>query len=288
MAPNLLTATHGAGRTTDSGNRSPQAFFALVFVLSIPFWVVGAATGRQLTADLPISSFIWICPVIAAAILVYRVLGTAGVVALLRRSFDYERIQVKVWYVPTILLLPGMYVATYWVMHALGLPLPSVQFSLLAALAWFLAYFVAGQCEELGWSGYALDPLQARWTALGASLLLGAVWVAFHLVPLVQGHRSPEWIAWWALATLALRVLYTWLYNNTGGSVFATALFHATGNLAQIGPFLDFGPGGFPLDAQRIAALLLTVLATVVALVWGPRTLTRLSAAAPCHSWQNG
>jgi hypothetical protein len=100
------------------------------------------------------------------------------------------------------------------------------------------------------------------------------VWAAFHFVPHVQGHRAPEWIAWWSLATVALRVLFTWLYNNTGGSVFATVLFHATGNLAQIGPFLDFGPGGNPLAAQRIAALLLVAVAVVVTVVWGPRTLT--------------
>jgi membrane protease YdiL (CAAX protease family) len=267
------------------GHRSPLAFFALVFALSVPFWLVGAATGLQLTPNLPVSSFIWLCPVIAAAILTYRANGGAGVVALLRRAFDFDRIQVKTWYIPTLLLLPGVYAATYLMLRGSGLPAPVSQLPLLAAVAWFLAYFVAGQCEELGWSGYALDPLQARWSALGASLILGAVWVAFHLVPLVQANRAPEWIAWWSLATLAQRVLFTWLYNNTGGSVFATVLFHTTGNLTQIGPFLDFGPGGYPLAAQRIAALLLALLALVVVLVWGPRTLGReqvkRSAGAP-------
>jgi membrane protease YdiL (CAAX protease family) len=261
--------------TTDPGDRSPLAFFVLVFVLSVPFWAVGAATGLQLTPDLPVSSFIWVCPVIAASLLVYREHGTAGVAALLRRAFDFARIQAKVWYVPTVLLLPGIYAATYGVMRLVGLPLPTVQFPALAALSWFFGYFIADQCEELGWTGYALDPLQARWSALGASLLLGAVWVAFHLVPLLQGHRAPEWIAWWSLATVALRVLYTWPYNNTGGSVFATVVFHATGNLAQIGPFLDFGPGGYPLAAQSIAALLLVTAAVGVTVVWGPRTLAR-------------
>ena len=254
-------------------------FFVLVFVLSVPFWIVGAATGLQLTPDLPVSSFIWVCPVIAASLLVYRENGTAGVAALLRRSVDYARIPGKIWYVLTVLLLPGIYAATYGVMRLVGMPLPTVQFPVLAALSWFLGYFVAGQCEELGWSGYALDPLQARWTALGASLLLGTIWAAFHFVPHVQGHRVPEWIAWWSLATVALRVLYTWLYNNTGGSVFATVMFHATGNLAQIGPFLDFGPGGYPLEAQRIAAVLFVVVAVVVTAVWGPRTLARYRVA---------
>jgi membrane protease YdiL (CAAX protease family) len=268
-----LPATHGAASTTEPRDRSPLAFFVLVFMLSVPFWAVGAVTGLQLTPDLPVSSFIWVCPVIAASLLVYRESGTAGVVALLRRSVDYARIRVKGWYVPTVLLLPGIYAATYGAMRLLGLPLPTVQFPVLAALGWFLGYFVAGQCEELGWSGYVLDPLQARWTALGASLLLGAVWAAFHFVPHVQGHRAPEWIAWWSLATVVLRVLYTWLYNNTGGSVFATVVFHTTGNLAQIGPFLDFGPGGYPLEAQRIAVLLLLAVAAVVTVGWGPRTL---------------
>jgi membrane protease YdiL (CAAX protease family) len=276
MALTPLPASHGAMPTIDPGSRSPGAFVVLVFVLSVPFWAVGAATGLQLTADLPVSSFIWVCPVIAASLLVYRENGAAGVAALLRRAFDVARIRVKkAWYIPIVLLLPGIYAATYGVMRLVGLPLPAAQFPVFAALGWFLAYFIAGQCEELGWSGYALDPLQDRWSALGASLLLGAVWVAFHLVPLLQAHRAPEWIAWWSLATVALRVLYTWLYNNTGGSVFATVVFHTTGNLAQIGPFLNFGPGGYPLEAQRIAALLLAAVAVMVTVFWGPRTLAR-------------
>src|SRR5688500_16149692 len=114
--------------------------------------------------------------VIAASLLVYREHGTAGVTTLLRRAFDVARIRAKVWYVPTVLLLPGIYASTYGVMRLMRLPLPAVQVPLLAALIWFLAYFIAGQGEELGWSGYALDPLLARGNALGASLLLGAVW----------------------------------------------------------------------------------------------------------------
>jgi membrane protease YdiL (CAAX protease family) len=48
--------------------------------------------------------------------------------------------------------------------------------------------------EELGWSGYAIDLLQARWGALGAGILLGSVWAVWHFVPLAQVHRSPGWI----------------------------------------------------------------------------------------------
>ncbi len=83
------SARHLRHMLTAPGDRSPLAFFALVFVLSVPFWAVGAATGLQLTPDLPVSSFIWVCPVIAASLLVYRENGTAGVAALLRRGCDF-------------------------------------------------------------------------------------------------------------------------------------------------------------------------------------------------------
>lgn len=255
--------------------RSPLKFFLLVFALSVPFWFLGAVTGAQLSADLPVAALIFVCPVIAASILVYRENGTAGVTELLRRSFDYKRIRAKVWYVPVVLLLPGIYALTYGLMRLLGSPVPTLQFPVLAALVTFLAFFGAGLCEELGWSGYVLDPMQARWSALQAGILLGLVWAVFHYVPLVQRHRSLAWIAWWSLGTVASRVLLVWLYNNTGKSVFAATLFHAMGNLSQLGPFLDFGSGGYPYSAQRISSLIIALAAAVVTVAWGPRTLAR-------------
>lgn len=263
--------------TVASRRRSPLKFFLLAFALSTPIWLLGAVTRARLSADLPVSSFIWVTPVLAASILVYRENGTAGVARLLRRSFDYRRIRAKGWYVPILLLPPGIYVLTYGVMRLLRLPLPTLHFPVLTALGMFLAFFIAGQFEELGWSGYALGPLQARWSALQAAVLLGLVWAVFHMVPLVQHGRSVGWIAWWTLSTVALRVLLTWIYNNTGKSVFAVVLMHAMTNLAWIGPFLDFGSGGYPDDAMRISALIMAVAAAIVTAAWGPQTLARYS-----------
>jgi hypothetical protein len=50
----------GVEDTVTSRSRSPLKFFVLVFALSIPFWVLGAVTGRQLSPDLPVSSLIWV------------------------------------------------------------------------------------------------------------------------------------------------------------------------------------------------------------------------------------
>ena len=55
-----------------SAGPSPLIFFILVFVLSVPFWLLGAETSRQVLPGLPMSSFMWVCPAIAAAMLVYK------------------------------------------------------------------------------------------------------------------------------------------------------------------------------------------------------------------------
>lgn len=49
-----------------TGQRSPLAFFVLVFALSIPFWAAGALTARQLLPALPIRALGFLCPLAAA------------------------------------------------------------------------------------------------------------------------------------------------------------------------------------------------------------------------------
>lgn len=62
-----------------------------------------------------------------------------------------------------------------------------------------------------------------------------------------------------ALGEELFRILIVWLYNNTGGSVFAVALFHATLNLS----FMLFPVNGSHFD-MRLAGLVMTVVAVVV------------------------
>jgi hypothetical protein len=112
--------------------------------------------------------------------------------------------------------------------------------------------------------------LQDRWNTLTAAILLGAVWATWHWVPLVQAHRSLAWIAWWSLGTVGLRVLIVWLYNNTGKSVFAAALFHDMVNVSWL-LFPNYGSHWDP----RINGLIAVFVAAVVTVVWGPRTLAR-------------
>jgi len=267
--------------TSSSIRRSPLIFFLLAFTLSIPFWLVGAVTGLQLLPGLPVSSLMVLGPLMAALILVYRENKTMGVTELLKRSFDHKRIRAKVWYAPIVLLMPGVMALEYGLLRLMGSPIPAPQFPVLMALVMFLVAFIAALSEELGWMGYAIDPMQNRSNALYASILLGLVWSAWHFVPLMQAGRSPAWIAWWCLFTVASRVLIVWLYNNTGRSVFVAAVYHAMMNVTwQL----------FPINGSyydpRITALIVTLAAVIVTVVWGPKTLAQYRYARSSQAVQ--
>jgi membrane protease YdiL (CAAX protease family) len=210
---------------------SPWTFFLLAMALAAPAWVLGAATGIQLLPGLPIAAVSVLAPVIAGLILRWREGGAAGAGAFLARAGDVRRIGHPLWFAALLLLPIGIGVATFFALRLARIAVPAPQISPMTVLALSALFFVAGTCEELGWSGYAIDPLQARWGPLRASLVVGAVWVVFHYVPLAQAHRSAAWIAWWTLGTLSQRVIMVWLYNRTGRSVFGESVFHASTNL---------------------------------------------------------
>ena len=244
----------------------PVAFYVLVFTLALPFWYLGAVRPLELLPGLPVSALQAICPSLAASLLVYRERGSPAVVALLRRAFDGKRIQPGGWYAVIVLLMPCLTALSYWLMRLMQVPMPAPRISLGAAAIMFVPFLGMGIGEELGWTGYALEPLQQRLGALGAGVVLGAVWAAWHVLPLTQAHRSGSWIAWWCLGTVGTRVLMVWIYDSAGKSVFAVALYHAIGNLC----WQLFPNGGSHWD-PRITSPLIVTAAVGATLGWSRR-----------------
>jgi membrane protease YdiL (CAAX protease family) len=206
-------------------------FFVLVFVLSIPFWVLGMINPIQLLPGLPISALGVFAPALSALILVYKNERLLGVLQLLRRSFDFKYVQNKSWYLAFILINPVIAILAYGLMHAVGKSIPNPMLSLLAIFPMFVLFFIGALGEEIGWTGYVTEPLQRRWGMTTAGLVLRSIWAIWHFIPLVQVQRSVEWIAWWSLGTISLRMIMVWLYFHAGKSVFAAAVFHAMINL---------------------------------------------------------
>ena len=268
-----MTTAAGATKGRMKGRR-PLAFLLLVFALAIPFLLIGVVTRIQLLPGLPVASLMAVCPAMAALILVYRDDGAGGAKALLKRAFDYGRIREKVWYAPILFLMPAIMTLSLGVMRGTGTPVPAPRVAIISALLLCAVFFTGAFLEELGWSGYLIDPMQNRWGALRASIIVGLAWAVFHYVALLEAGRSLQWIAWWSLWTVALRVIIVWLYNNTCKSVFAAALFHTTINVTwQLFPIR----GSF--FEPRVTGLITAVLAAAVAVIWGPRSLAGRSVS---------
>jgi membrane protease YdiL (CAAX protease family) len=192
------------------------------------------------------------------------------------RAFDPRRLHWP-WWAVALLLHPAIVAFALAADLSLGgsaPPLDSQASSLSAVLSLLFFVFWFGPLpEELGWRGFALDRLQARMTALQASLVLGSVWALWH-VPLffVPGSfqaglgfgslRSGIFL----LSMVPLSVLMTWVYNNTDRSTLSAVLIHYSGNLC----------GALLPKSDRVAALellFLSLAAVVVILGWGVRRL---------------
>jgi uncharacterized protein len=257
-------------RTARVGLRqSPVRFCLLVFGLSLPFWLIGPVVERRGLRlggplDLPVSALMAVCPLVAAVILIHREEGPAGVKRPLRRVRDHRRIRPKVVVSADPAVEPVILVAAYGVMRWLERPLPDPRVPLLTVPV--LVFLAPAVAEEAGWTGYAIDPLQDRLGAVKASLVLGSVWAVWHVVPLVQAHHDPGWVAWKCLETLAARVLVVWLYNNTGRSLFAAVLFHDLSNVS-----VSLFPNGGSHYDPAVVGVLTAGVAGVVTLLWGRR-----------------
>ena len=91
--------------------------------------------------------------------------------------------------------------------------------------------------EETGWRGFALPQLQRRHGALAAALLVTPIWAVWH-APLfftVATYRdfAPVGYIGFVFGLACGSIVLTWLYNGTGGSILACAVWHGAYNLAS-------------------------------------------------------
>lgn len=255
------------------------AYFALALGWSWSFWLASTAFGSQGAAT---SSPLFLVggagPPLAAI-----VLTRWGESSEIWRDFwlrivDLRRLRTP-WWAVALLLHPAIVALAFASDVALGGTAPALDPTArsaagFAALAFFVFWF-GPLPEEIGWRGFALDRLQARTTALRASLLLGGVWSLWHL-PLffVPGSyqaglelgSTRSWIFFASM--LPLSVLIGWVYDNTRRSTLSAVLVHWSGNLC----------GALFQKSDRVAAFelaLLVVAAALVTWIWGPERLTR-------------
>ncbi len=191
-----------------------------------------------------------------AAIILVIVEGRKGGLRELLGRFLIWRVGIQ-WWAFALLFTIFPSVAALYLYQLLGGP--TVDWSGLQPLytvvpTIIILTIMAGMGEEFGWRGFLLPRLQARHNALVSSLIIGLVWITWH-IPLffTKGTVQYQWraeaglllpILGYGLFVTAWAIQYTWVFNNTKGSVLLAAVVHGAGN-AWMGSYIDIYRGHF-------------------------------------------
>jgi uncharacterized protein len=191
--------------------------------------------------------------------------GPRGVLDLLRMGLRF-RIGWR-WWLIVLMLFPALIGGALLAGSLAGsriAPSEAMSNPAMIPVAFIVILFLGGPLqEEFGWRGTLLDPMQDRFGALGASLVVGTVWALWHL-PLFHfpNEAGPYYgRPFWGLfaSVLMISVLFTWVWNHTGRSVLAVLVFHTMFNLSH---------WMFPvIGADTPALILLAAQAVVVVAV---------------------
>lgn len=263
-------------------SRQLAGFFALTFAISWAIWgaLVALSLGIDTTAGLVLNVIAMAGPSIAALIL--AVAMGRGELQRLRDGFSPRRVSLPWTLIALILPLGMIAVAIAVSVGAFGAAVPVITVGVIGTLAVeFVRVLLLGGPleEELGWRGFALPRLQEQRSAFSSSVILGAIWGVWH-IPLyfVSGTGQEEtaasagstfavtaFVVW----TIGLSILFTWLFNQTGGSLIVVLLFHAAVNLGAFVPAAVGSTGA----ASFLYALVTWIVALIVAARFGRENL---------------
>ena len=282
------TATTSAPTTT--ARAFPLMYFVLALAVTWVLWWLAVLDARGLiSVPIPAQPLGAFGPLVAAVIVTAQESGRAGLRSLLGRILQWR--VAPIWYGVALLGPMLLYLAALALAVLLGGQPPSLGsligvLPIVGIITVYMVFFVA-LGEEVGWRGYALPALQARYGALVSSAILGALWCLWHL-PLFFNpdlHYSDLPFLLQLAFQIPAAILFTWVFNSTGGSVLIAILMHAVLNASSrlwsaMPEYSVEPPTAAEAAAQTVHinvmfAIVVWVAAVVVVLVYGPRNLSR-------------
>jgi len=195
------------------------------------------------------------------------------------RRFFRRYIQVRygiVWYLVTLFGIPLIAVLSASVYLGIA-PFATAVTNWSAIFTTYLPAVLAMMIipslgEQPGWRGFALPRLQKQYGPLPGSLVLGLLHGVWHLPvfllitgPAAMGPFNPGHFVWNTLMIMTLTVLWTWVFNNARGSIFAAILLHAAFNGA--GALIGQWFPAYPASANSLGDYLIIASAILVILV---------------------
>lgn len=240
-------------------------FFLLAFALMwVCFFTVALA---PIPAGTPLGQLLLFlgafAPSLAALLVTARAEGAAGVRALLRGVIEWR--VAAPWYVlaASFTVIAKLTVAIiYRVAMGVWPRFGAGPWYIIPLAIAFSTPFQAG--EEIGWRGYALPRLAARFGLARASLLLGAVWGCWHLPQFfirdADTYRQSFWV--FVIGVTSLSVILAWLWERTGRGLLLPMLLHAAWNNSKdvVPSGVAGGTATFGFHASLVSWLTLAVL----------------------------
>lgn len=265
------------------------SFFVIASILgtSIIFLVFQGVIPAQLALSSVLSASI-------AGIIVTAVLdGKSGMKALLNRVLIW-RVGIGYWFFAFFFLVPVILFGSFFNPIFNGDPVSFSNLELsLTILPMFIAFFVvAGLGQELGWAGFLLPRLQLRFGALVSGLMRAALVIIWHIPLLIFLRIQPdaipdfpygEWISQkgflitllaMVMLSLPWSIFYTWIFNNTKGSLLLVAALHGSEIWLA---YLITGMGIDPknLDNYWGYGIVMLLTAIIIVIVTGSENLSR-------------
>jgi membrane protease YdiL (CAAX protease family) len=177
-------------------------------------------------------------PALAALVVTAQESGRAGVRDLLRRILLW-RVGFR-WHIVALFSFLAVWLVAFTLVFGRALwsnIFNNWQLILLVFLPNVaIGLFFPSLGEEPGWRGFALPRLQARHGPLLGTAILGFLHSFWHLpaffIPLLGPFTPGRFLAF-LIAGTAGSFIYTWIFNNTRGSIFIAMLTHAASNAAS-------------------------------------------------------
>jgi uncharacterized protein len=247
-------------------------FFSLTYAVTWTCFIAAGALSGSGAETVPVLAglrgYLFLlgtfAPAIVALWLAGRAGGREGALALLRRIPEW-RVGVR-WYVFAVGYLAALKFAVALVHRVATGAWPrfgdDAWYIMLAAI---LISTPVQAGEEIGWRGYALPRLAARFGFARGSLLLGVIWACWHL-PLffIPGiDKSGQSFPLYLLQVTALSVALAWLYVHTHGSLLLVMLMHSAVNQTK-----DIVPSAVSAATNPFALSTSLVAWLTVALLW--------------------
>lgn len=156
-----------------------------------------------------------------------------------------------------------------------------------------LFLIIAGLGEELGWTGFLIPRLQARYSALTSSIIRAILWGLWHLPlflysrldhPSLADFPYAGWIAQKGflvafgvlilMFVLPWSIFFSWIFNNTRGSLLLVAILHGS-EIWVAYWMLNTGINPRNLDNYWGYGAIMVVIAIIIVITTGVENLSR-------------